>query len=67
MFYSIASDVNKGVVAAYYAPNANWAGLSVGSGDAGSRSEFSMPVTFQHDEDSADVVVGYEITWPINQ
>ena len=64
MFYNIASDVNIGLVSAYFAPQANWAGLSVGSGEAGARAEFTMPVTFQHSENSSDVIKSYEITWP---
>ena len=66
MFYNIASDVNVGLVSAYFAPQANWAGLSVGSGEAGARAEFTMPVTFQHSESSSDVIKSYEITWPLS-
>jgi len=60
MFYSAASDVNIGVVSAYFAPRASWAGLTIGSGDAGSRSDFSLPVTFQHDELNR-TMKGYEL------
>ena len=49
LFYSVAADVDLGVVSAYFAPQASWAGLQVGSGDAGSRSDFTMPITFQYD------------------
>ena len=60
MFYSAASDVGIGVVSAYFAPRASWAGLTIGSGDAGSRSDFSLPVTFQHDELNR-TMKGYEL------
>ena len=64
MFYSVAADVNVGVVSAYFAPQASWAGLQVGSGDAGSRSEFTMPVTFQHDRLNR-TVKAYEFTYDL--
>ena len=62
MFYSIAADVDVNTVAAYYAPKVSWGGFSFGSGEAGSRSDFSLPVTFQHDEYS-NTLIGYEFTY----